>query len=158
EACKILTERANLAGGHDNITVIVAKFEGEALSAPAAEDVVKYTKYALPDSGEVGTRPSVKSIEDVSLGPVSDEAQRESRRLKVGHTLIGMTTPVLEGADAAPPTAPQGPRYPSNPPPVFSLDDEPVQIPTTGLPPSAVGALVVGALVVVSVIGFFLLR
>jgi len=28
EACKSLTERANQAGGHDNITVVVAKFEG----------------------------------------------------------------------------------------------------------------------------------
>ena len=31
DACKLLTERANQAGGHDNITVIVAQFDGEGL-------------------------------------------------------------------------------------------------------------------------------
>ena len=31
EACKMLTDRANQAGGHDNITVIVAKFDGAGL-------------------------------------------------------------------------------------------------------------------------------
>jgi len=29
EACKVLTDRANQAGGHDNITVIVVRFDGE---------------------------------------------------------------------------------------------------------------------------------
>ena len=33
EACKVLTDRANQAGGHDNITVIVAKFDGQGLSS-----------------------------------------------------------------------------------------------------------------------------
>lgn len=159
EACKVLTERANLAGGHDNITVIVARFDGDSLQPAAAQDVVKYTKYALPDSGaESGARASVKSVDDIAVGPLSDEAQRESRRLKVGHTLVGMTTPILDVEAPLAEPAPAAPRHPSNPPPVFNLDDEPVQIPTTGLPPSAVGALVVGALLVVSVIGFFLLR
>jgi len=159
EACKVLTERANLAGGHDNITVIVARFEGEALAAATAQDVVKYSKYALPDSsGEGAGRASVKSLDEVAIGPMSDEAQRESRRLKVGHTLVGMTNPLVELEQAAGEAPPAAPKHPSNPPPVFNLDDEPVQIPTTGLPPSAVGALVVGALLVVSVIGFFLLR
>src|SRR4029079_7005418 len=31
EACKVLTDRANLAGGHDNITVIVVRFEGSGI-------------------------------------------------------------------------------------------------------------------------------
>ena len=39
EACKTLTERANQAGGHDNITVIVAQFDGEGLPPPAGEPV-----------------------------------------------------------------------------------------------------------------------
>ncbi|MBK7586528.1 MAG: Stp1/IreP family PP2C-type Ser/Thr phosphatase [Myxococcales bacterium] len=161
EACKVLTERANLAGGHDNITVIVARFDGDTLHAAKPENIVKYTKYALPDStAEPGARASIKSVEDIAVAPLSDEAQRESRQLKVGHTLVGMTTAALEAEaaaarDAAPAAAP---RHPSNPPPQFNLDDEPVLIPTTGLPPSAVGAIVVGALVAVSVIGFLLLR
>jgi protein phosphatase len=158
EACKVLTERANLAGGHDNITVIVARFEGGTLTAPSSDDVVTYAKYALPDVADPGPRAKLKSMEDIAVGPLSDEAQRESRRLKVGHTLVGMTNPLLESESDEDAPARPPPKHPSNPPPVFSLDEEPVQIPTTGLPPSAVGALVVGALVVVSVIGFLLLR
>jgi PPM family protein phosphatase len=165
EACKVLTERANLAGGHDNITVIVAHFDGSALSPPGPSDAVKYSKYALPDAAAVsepGTRPS--SVDDVRVGPLSDEAQRESRKLKVGHTMIGMTTPItdLETEKAAePPPAPvrsSSRPHTSTPPPVFSLDDEPVQIPTTGMQPSHVGMMVLAALVVVAVTGFLLLR
>lgn len=48
EACRELIERANLAGGHDNITVIVAKFEGDNLPASAADvEPLAYSKYAL---------------------------------------------------------------------------------------------------------------
>jgi len=50
EACQVLIDDANQAGGHDNITVIVALFEGEGLEPPTEEDVagLKYDKYALP--------------------------------------------------------------------------------------------------------------
>ena len=33
DTCKALTERANHAGGHDNITVIVAQFDGNDAEA-----------------------------------------------------------------------------------------------------------------------------
>lgn len=61
DACKRLTELANAGGGHDNITVIVADFEGE-IAEPAASDEVRYDQYALPpppnDGGEdTVTRP-----------------------------------------------------------------------------------------------------
>ena len=36
ETCKLLTERANQAGGHDNITVIVVHFDGEGAEAARA--------------------------------------------------------------------------------------------------------------------------
>jgi PPM family protein phosphatase len=159
EACKLLTERANLAGGHDNITVIVARFDGPGLPDVTDEDVVKYSKYALPELGaEPAMRPPAKSVEELEIGPLSDEAQRESRKLKVSHTMVGMTSPVAELEPEAPPHPPSAPRHPSNPPPVYTLDDEPVQIPTTGLPPSAVGFMVLAALVIVAVTGFVLLR
>jgi hypothetical protein len=40
----------------------------------------------------------------------------------------------------------------------YNLDDEPVQIPTTGLAPSVVGFMVLGAMVLVAAAGFVLLR
>jgi len=48
QMCKALIDRANQAGGHDNITVIVAHFDGEALPGTTAEDELKYRKYTLP--------------------------------------------------------------------------------------------------------------
>jgi len=59
EACRELTDRANQAGGHDNITVIVARFEGDGLPAPTSEEVeaLKYRKYELPESAIQSLRP-----------------------------------------------------------------------------------------------------
>ncbi len=42
-ACKELTDRANAAGGHDNITVIVARFV-DGLSDPSPTDELGYAK------------------------------------------------------------------------------------------------------------------
>lgn len=46
DVCKVLTDRANDAGGHDNITVIVVKFDGPRPPGPD-DDPVKYTKYVF---------------------------------------------------------------------------------------------------------------
>ena len=50
EACRVLVEEANEAGGHDNITAIVAVFDGEALRLPTEEETLalRYRKYPLP--------------------------------------------------------------------------------------------------------------
>ena len=66
EACKVLTERANLAGGHDNITVIVARFDGPGLKPLAAGETLKYTKYALPGDPreEAHARPPTASVDE----------------------------------------------------------------------------------------------
>ncbi|HEY6079620.1 MAG TPA: Stp1/IreP family PP2C-type Ser/Thr phosphatase [Polyangiaceae bacterium] len=153
DACKELVDRANRAGGHDNITVIVAVFEGN-LSAPAPDDVLAYQKYALPEAPAEATvrAPSVHPA-DVYTPPPSQEAQRESRRLRVGHTMVGMTSP-LAGTPVPSPALPRG----SGAPPSFSMEDDPVSIPTTGLPPSLVGMMVLGAMLFVAIAGFLLLR
>jgi serine/threonine protein phosphatase PrpC len=158
EACKVLTERANSAGGHDNITVIVAEFDGDTLPAQAAEeDPLAYRKYALPEASnaESTQRAAASPPAELRVGPVSDEAARESRRLRVGHTMVGLTNP-LAGIDLSQLTA--GPQSTPQPLPMFNLEDDPVQIPTTGLPPSVVGFMVLGAMLLVAVMGFFALR
>ncbi len=50
ELSRVLIERANEAGGHDNITVIIATFDGEDLPEPTDQSVESlcYHKYALP--------------------------------------------------------------------------------------------------------------
>ena len=47
-ACKRLIDRANQNGGPDNITVVVARFDGEALESASEGDAVGHQVYAVP--------------------------------------------------------------------------------------------------------------
>lgn len=154
EACKELTDRANRAGGHDNITVIVAEFDGPALSPPTPDALISYQKYALPEVPVENTvrAPAVTQRPLEADAAVSEEASKESRRLRVGHTMVGAVNP-LTGLSSAPPA----PRV-SGAPPSFSMDNEPVSIPTSGLPPSVVGIMVLGAMLFVAMLGYLLVR
>jgi protein phosphatase len=49
-ACRKLIELANDAGGPDNITVIIARFDGDGLSVEAEGDDVGHRVFSLPDS------------------------------------------------------------------------------------------------------------
>ena len=49
-ACRELIDRANENGGPDNITVIVARFEGEGLSSPDEEEAIGHAVFPLPGS------------------------------------------------------------------------------------------------------------
>jgi protein phosphatase len=51
-ACKALIDQANAAGGPDNITVIVARFEGAGLDAAGSQDDVGHRVFPLPDTGQ----------------------------------------------------------------------------------------------------------
>ncbi len=51
-ACRRLIDRANENGGPDNITVIVARFEGDGLPGPAAEDEIGHRVFPLPETGQ----------------------------------------------------------------------------------------------------------
>jgi PPM family protein phosphatase len=156
EACRELTDRANRAGGHDNITVIVAEFDGPALQPPAPDAIVSYQKYALPEAPVDNTvrAPAVTQRPYEINEPASDEATRESRRLRVGHTMVGAVNPL---AGVLPASMPAGPRA-SGAPPSFTMDNEPVSIPTSGLPPSLVGIMVLGAMLFVALAGYLLVR
>jgi len=50
-ACKLLIERANFAGGPDNITVILARFDGPGLRPPTDEDEIGHQEFPLPSEG-----------------------------------------------------------------------------------------------------------
>ena len=56
-ACRLLIDRANENGGPDNITVIVARFEGAGLRAPGNEDEVGHRVFPLPDTGQTPAMP-----------------------------------------------------------------------------------------------------
>ena len=150
EACKELTDRANAAGGHDNVTVIVARFDEGVPQLSGDEPALQYKKYALPEATDTEATVRAPNV-DLSDAPISDEAQRESRRLRVGHTMVGADYSEIARRAVAQGTPPAAP-------PAFFGDDDPVEIPTTGLPPATVGFMVLGAMLAVAVMGFFLLR
>ena len=59
DICKALTEKANQAGGHDNITVIIVQFDGESLKpVEAGDEALKYRKYILADDALPPVKPA----------------------------------------------------------------------------------------------------
>ena len=88
EVCRVLTDKANENGGHDNITVIVAKFEGPKL---APEDPpAKYTKYVFQT--EDTTQYPALQMPDVAPAAASDPGatQRSLPGGKLASTQVGM--------------------------------------------------------------------
>jgi protein phosphatase len=156
EACRELTERANRVGGHDNITVIIAVFDGPGLpDVDASTPELAYKKYPLPErSGLDYSLIAPQTPEPRHEEPtVNEDLLREPRRLRVGHTVMGLTNPLSAAAlsvEAADPA--RGGVRADDP-----LED-PIELPTSGLAPSLVGFMVLGAMVLVAVAGFLLLR
>ena len=75
-ACKRLIDRANDNGGPDNITVIVARFDGDGLIPPGATDPVGHRVYPLEsDSGQT---PAIELR--ISRGTLTTGAMPMQRR------------------------------------------------------------------------------
>jgi len=159
EICKTLTERANQAGGHDNITVIVARFDGEGLKAAgSALEPLKYRKYALPEESADNTEPHRRANLDTvppALAPAAAAAGPASNP-------PAPAAPALaEGTDAAPAA-----RQPSSRPPVAPEGwhekgphgEERIDIPGTHVPTWVVVAIVVCVVAMLGAMAFFLLR
>jgi protein phosphatase len=185
DACKVLTDRANQAGGHDNITVIVAKFDGPGISPMAhSDEELVYRKYPLPEPPftrppESASRPSQRPAElhaPVALVvPSSSHHLPPSERLsdhgpsksKVAHTMMGaqMNQAALSALAAASPAEPPPSNVPSSggggaPDSVRrrAADNEPIFIPTSNAPAWMVGGVVLTALALALVAGYYLLR
>jgi protein phosphatase len=135
DICKALTERANQAGGHDNITVIIVKFDGRSLKPPREDDEpLKYRKYVLAD----------ESLEHEKTAPMP-----------------AMTVSAAGAAVAAA----EGERQPSSPPVAWhehglhgQEDYDRVDIPGTHVPIWMVVGIVAGVVVLLAGTAFLLLR
>ena len=71
--CSRLIDAANSRGGPDNITAVVARFEGDGLNDPVTADEVGYQVYPLSE-GEATTEPV--PIYTGSPAPVSQKQQK----------------------------------------------------------------------------------
>src|SRR5262249_42567467 len=93
--CKRLIDRANEMGGPDNITVIAARFEGDALTAPEDGDAVGHRVFPL--GGEDATTPPWGQLA-VPLTRTSGRAPRISEEERTTLRVSGRnaTTPSPE--------------------------------------------------------------
>jgi PPM family protein phosphatase len=147
EACQALIDKANEAGGHDNVTVVVVKFGGSGLREPAPEDeALVYRKYAfsaseesaadlspsLRDTAVEGTRHGLAEADESELGPVDSDAfdppSPES---------FAKRNAEAASEEAAP---------------------EASVVPAQGLPPAIAGLILMVAVLLLIGVGFFLLR
>ncbi len=146
EACKMLTDRANQAGGHDNITVVVAKFEGDDLLEPTRADIdgLKYTKYSLPEPAHAALatipEPSRK-MKGLEQSKVSSRPPPKSR---------GGSPAIEVGASDDYDDEEDGlsQRHP----------DDPIHIPTESAPQWLVIMMIASAVACVTIAGYYLLR
>jgi PPM family protein phosphatase len=162
EVCRVLVDKANQAGGHDNITCIVASFEGDELRAPGPDDdQLRYVKYSLPEDvlpeHTASRRISVKELEQPKIG--TEVKQRVTdhgpSRSKVAHTMLDMPSPLAGqrlDRDAQPGRAPLW-----NDGSDSATDDE-IVIPVSGAPLWVLGAIVVGVFGAIVALAFYLMR
>lgn len=107
--CKRLVDRANQLGGPDNITVIVARFDGDALRDSGNGDSFGYTAFPLagtlndearqplPPAREA--RATLRSDPTPKYGtPIPSRAILDdgTARARAGHAVLGAPEPVVE--------------------------------------------------------------
>ena len=102
-ACKLLVERANFAGGPDNITVILARFDGPGLLPPNDEDEVGHQEFPLPSDG---TPTDAVTVE---VTPASAMKRPGARPVHLGESTVPMPPA------APPPTPPKAQTPPPTP-------------------------------------------
>jgi PPM family protein phosphatase len=152
EACKLLTERANQAGGHDNITVIVVLFDGEGLQPLAPEsEPLKYRKYALPEEPVDETEPNRRLMADVpSLPPmVNPHNPGSSAPQGLASTFVFSQAPNLMPSPKLSPV----PGHSGRP----RAEEEMIDIPGTHVPPWVVVIIVAAVILVLLGTAFLLL-
>jgi protein phosphatase len=163
EACKTLTERANQAGGHDNITVIVVQFDGERLKAAGDAEPLKYRKYMLPEEPPENTEPNRRLLtgSDPAAPPANLYPSPESKKDEGTSGRQGLSSTMVFGQ---PP-----PQIPSPPPAApnegwpegqhAGMDaEERIEIPGTHVPAWVVVMLVTGVVGLLAAMAFWLLR
>lgn len=165
EACRELTERANAAGGHDNITVIVVRVAGGAPD-PSENELAAYQKYAIVESADedaVGVDPA-RLFDTIKTNRADLEADAAQQGLRVSHTMLGVVSPVgqleIQSAGERKKESSSGPQRsgPTRPGQGRSHVDDPVSLPTRALPPLLMGTILLSALVLAGLLGYLAIR
>jgi protein phosphatase len=137
DICKALTERANQAGGHDNITVIIVQFDGPALKPVSHPgDPLKYRKYVLTETPPAEDRTAPNASKTASMPVASPPTS-------------------LAAASVPPSAASSWQEHGAHTP---SQEYDRVDIPGTHVPIWMVVAIVIGVVVLLGATAFLLLR
>ncbi len=153
EACKVLIDRANQAGGHDNVTVVISKFLGEGLDAPTPDDVagLRYRKYQLPEragSGPVSAPDPSRRVKELDQAKVSMPlAMGGSGALFEGRGLSDLDKR-RDGRGRDGGDADRG---------SYGLDD-PVDLPTDSAPQWLIVMMIMSAFACIAVAAYYLLQ
>jgi len=91
-ACKRMIDRANESGGPDNITVIVARFDGEGLVDPHAGDAVGHSVFALPNDSQQTPAASHQPVGTATTGEMP-AMPRTTRKLPSEAFVLTTTIP-----------------------------------------------------------------
>jgi PPM family protein phosphatase len=82
-ACRELIDRANANGGPDNITVIIARFDGTGLAGAGTEDHVGHKVFPLQETGQTPAMPMERVLEEdtpTKPVPIPEEIRRRTPR------------------------------------------------------------------------------
>jgi len=105
QACRRLIEKANQAGGPDNITVIIARFDGEGLNPePIEGDEVGHRVFAINDGAQAAPPPSMDPLNDPTA-PIRVSSESRTMPLDVppreamGNEAFITTDPIIRTVD-----------------------------------------------------------
>lgn len=93
-ACRELIDRANENGGPDNITVIVARFEGEGLTEPNGDESVGHAVFPLPGSTTPAT-PRLRFSTEGITAPLRRRSTGSTPVAAVSEPPVTEETPVV---------------------------------------------------------------
>jgi serine/threonine protein phosphatase PrpC len=88
DAPQQLIDLANENGGPDNITVIVARFDGPGLQPSATEDEIGHRVFPLPESGQTPTTALDVVIEDLVTEAYPVPARPATGPLRLGESTV----------------------------------------------------------------------
>ena len=165
DVCKALTERANQAGGHDNITVIIVHFDGPGLrpATPAAteDEPLKYRKYTLPEEPvektEPHRRPSLRELSG-NAGGAGVPSNLFAPPSSSSGSLADSSSPSLSGGAGPLSSSRDAMGHDRGASGGGVYAEERIDIPGTHVPAWIVVALVVGVVALLSGTAFLLLR
>jgi len=87
-ACRRLIELANENGGPDNITVVIARFDGPGLQASATEDEIGHRVFPLPEAGQTPRTALDVVLEDLVTESYPTQPRPAKGPLRLGESTV----------------------------------------------------------------------